>query len=156
MNDDQGKTKKNPLGATGQTVADNIKRLRGDMAYTKLAAKLEEIGRPIPTLGLRKIESYERRVDADDLIALAVALEVSPITLLMPDHENPGDDVRITGIDETASAAMVWEWLRANALRPGQESIRLETWPGWERAWMQQVVITGLSRRRELDYGNDQ
>lgn len=105
--------KKNPLGPTGQTVADNIKRLRGDTQYVKLAARLEAIGRPIPTLGLRKIESYERRVDADDLVALAAALEVSPDTLLMPHTENADDQVEITGWGPF-DASEAWRWLQTD------------------------------------------
>ncbi|WP_220474450.1 helix-turn-helix domain-containing protein [Mycobacteroides abscessus] len=105
--------KKNPLGPTGKTVADNIRRLRGDMQYVKLAERLAEIGRPIPTLGLRKIENCDRRVDADDLVALAVALEVSPETLLMPYAENADDEVCITGWHPTY-ASEIWRWMQTD------------------------------------------
>lgn len=76
--------KKNPLGPTGEIVRRNVARLRGGMQYKELAERLVEIGRPIPALGLRRIEAGERRVDADDLVALAVAFGVSPLTLLLP------------------------------------------------------------------------
>lgn len=76
--------KKNPLGATGETVRRNVVRLRGGMQYKELAERLAALGRPIPALGLRRIEAGERRVDADDLVALAVAFDVSPLTLLLP------------------------------------------------------------------------
>jgi transcriptional regulator with XRE-family HTH domain len=76
--------KKNPLGPTGETVRENVIRLRGGMQYKELAERLVAIGRPIPALGLRRIEAGERRVDADDLVALAVAFGVSPLTLLLP------------------------------------------------------------------------
>ncbi|WP_457226652.1 XRE family transcriptional regulator [Mycobacteroides abscessus] len=125
MADNEAK-KKNPLGATGKTVADNIKRLRGDMAYTKLADRLAEINRPIPTLGLRKIENYQRRVDADDLAALAVALEVSPVTLLTPYIGNGEDpEARVTVNEVEMPVAYLWGWLRAdNELpRPGENGI---------------------------------
>lgn len=111
--------KKNPLGPTGRTVADNIKRIRGDMQYVKLAARLEEIGRPIPTLGLRKIESYERRVDADDLLAIAVALEVSPVGLLMPVSGSADSMVTATGTGELPADNLL-PWLRAEAPLPQQ------------------------------------
>lgn len=39
---------------------------------------------------LSAIETLARRIDVDDLIALAAALEVSPATLLMP-HVEPAD-----------------------------------------------------------------
>jgi hypothetical protein len=122
--DDEVK-KKNPLGATGRTVADNIKRLRGDMAYTKLAARLEEVGRPIPTLGLRKIESYERRVDADDLLALAVALGVSPITLLMTHPSTDrGAPVEVAGAQGGVTTEDLWAWLSAERPLPTMDTRR--------------------------------
>jgi hypothetical protein len=61
-----------------------------NLGYTKLASILEEMGRPIPELGLRRIESGDRRVDVDDLMALAMALGVSPVTLLMPGVHSVG------------------------------------------------------------------
>ncbi len=129
--------KKNPLGPTGTTVADNIRRLRTGrgLAFTGLAERLAAIGRPIPTLGLRKLEAYERRVDADDLVALAVALDVSPVTLLMPPAEDSVDAVSVTGLAEPAAAIGVWEWLRGRFARPGGPNrMSIDTWPAWEQA----------------------
>lgn len=111
--------KKNPLGPTGRTVADNIRRFRQNLAYTELAARLEQIGRTIPTLGLRKIESYERRVDADDLVALAIALGVSPATLLMPAAESPESRVDVTDTERGVAASSVWLWLTGITPLPG-------------------------------------
>lgn len=103
------------LGETGATVARNVRMLRlgRGLAYTELAVILGAIGREIPTWGLRKIESGGRRVDADDLVALARALNVSPATLLMPLAEGPEVSVTVTGVDGTVSARRVWEWLMA-------------------------------------------
>ena len=53
------------------------------MTVRDLSAKLEELGRPILPSGITKIEQGARRVDADDLIAIATALEVSPTRLLL-------------------------------------------------------------------------
>ena len=99
------------IDETGATVARNIKRIRGRMPYTELADKLEELKRPIPTLGLRKIESGGRRVDADDLMALALALGVSPATLLMPITEADDTSVTATGVDGAVEARRLWRWL---------------------------------------------
>jgi transcriptional regulator with XRE-family HTH domain len=65
-------------------VAENIRRLRAMrvMTYVALSRRLAVIGRPIPVLGLRRIEQGERRVDADDLVALAEVLGVEPVQLL--------------------------------------------------------------------------
>jgi len=112
--------KRNPLGPTGETVRANVKRLRDarNLGFTKLARILEEIGRPIPELGLRRIESGARRVDADDLVALAVALGVSPITLLMPEADMKDSPVTITGEELELHASRVWAWLNGSDTLP--------------------------------------
>jgi len=107
--------KRNPLGATGETVRANVTRLRADrnFTYAQLARKLEEVGRPIPELGLRRIETGTRRVDADDLMALAAAFNVPPITLLMPDttKEEWEASVDATGLPKGVTAQQLWGWL---------------------------------------------
>ena len=77
------------LGDTGAAVARNVSRLRKAIGlnYTDLSTRLANIGRDIPPLAVRRIEEGNRRVDVDDLVALAIALGVSPATLLMPAHE---------------------------------------------------------------------
>ena len=75
-----------PLGPVGRYVIENLTQLREArrLTYRELADRLEELGRPIPTLGLSRIEKGTRRVDADDLVALAIALGVNPAALLLP------------------------------------------------------------------------
>jgi transcriptional regulator with XRE-family HTH domain len=104
---------KKPLGATGETVRANITRLRTEqrMAYTDLSAKLKDLDRPIPPLGLRRIENGARRVDADDLFALAVALGVSPVTLLTPNAAAGSERVAATGVPKGLQAEQLWRWL---------------------------------------------
>jgi transcriptional regulator with XRE-family HTH domain len=77
-------SKRVPLGALAEQVATNLRQIREKrrLSYTEIAARLEELGRPIPILGLRRIERGERRVDLDDLAALARALHVPPILLI--------------------------------------------------------------------------
>jgi transcriptional regulator with XRE-family HTH domain len=107
--------KRNPLGPTGETVRANLKRLRGreNLGYAQLSRRLDEVGRLIPDLGLRRIESGDRRVDVDDLMALAAALDVSPATLLMPDTTAEGWEttVETTGQPEGITAQHLWLWL---------------------------------------------
>lgn len=74
---------------TGKIVAANIRLHRGAMQYKELAEKLDSIGRPIPTLGLRRIEKLERRVDVDDLEAFAVVFGVPAHSLLIPNTIAP-------------------------------------------------------------------
>jgi transcriptional regulator with XRE-family HTH domain len=77
---------KEKVGPVGKQVAENVKEFRkqaGGMTVRDLSAKVTELGRKILPSGITKIEKGERRVDADDLAALATALNVSPPRLLM-------------------------------------------------------------------------
>jgi transcriptional regulator with XRE-family HTH domain len=75
-----------PLGPAGESLRNNIKRIREEkrLTFVELSKQLDEIGRPIPVLGLRRIEKGERRVDVDDLMALADVLKTPPVLLLLP------------------------------------------------------------------------
>jgi len=82
------------LGPTTRRVATDVKRLRElhGLSFAELERRLAEAGRPIPSLGLRNIEAGKRRIDVDELVALAEVLECGPVTLLiggldMTDHE---------------------------------------------------------------------
>jgi transcriptional regulator with XRE-family HTH domain len=82
-----------------------------------LSRRLDEAGRPIPALGLRRIENGERRVDVDDLAALAFALGVNPNALLFPPVNSSFYGVSITGLRRPGTdAASMWQW--ANGERP--------------------------------------
>jgi transcriptional regulator with XRE-family HTH domain len=80
------KSKAAGWGPVSRYVADNLVRLRKarGLSTTRLAAELKEIGHSIPATGITRIEKGERRVDVDDLAALAVALKVSPTAFLLP------------------------------------------------------------------------
>ena len=68
-----------------QRVARNIRRIRQhrDLTAAALSDRLAEIGHPILDSGILKIEHGGRRVDVDDLVALAEALGVEPAMLLL-------------------------------------------------------------------------
>jgi transcriptional regulator with XRE-family HTH domain len=109
MSDQQGR-RPNEIGPTGRQVAANIRRLRALRGYTvrELARRLtDDHGRPITAGGVTRIEAGQRRVDADDLMALAVALSVNPTALLLPPTAE--GDIEITGAGPL-SAAQVWRW----------------------------------------------
>jgi len=109
--------RKNPLGPVGRYVVANLKRLRDErrLSYRELSDELTRLGRPIPTLGLSRIERGERRVDADDLVALALALRVNPSALLLP-RDVPLDGVVALTDEQQASGADAWAW--ADGRRP--------------------------------------
>lgn len=128
--------KKNPLGPTGEAVRANVRRLRGGLQYKELAQMLEDVGRPIPTLGLRRIEVGERRVDADDLMALAVVFNVSPLTLLLPADGSNTLASKMTGVPDREVAHNV-QWLYAQ----GQEPLTLPNMGHGSEADRQKVVF---------------
>ncbi|AVH59731.1 MULTISPECIES: helix-turn-helix domain-containing protein [Streptomyces] len=103
--------KKNPLGPTGEQVRANIARIRESRGMTKkqLADRTAELGRPIPPLGVSRVEAGTRRVDVDDLVALAIALRVSPTALLLPWTERPDDVVEVTA-SGAVQASIAWLW----------------------------------------------
>src|SRR5947209_8763146 len=100
-----------PLGPVGRYVIANLKQLREDrrLSYRELSDRLRALGRPIATLGLSRIEKGTRRVDADDLVALAIALDVNPAALLLPRDAAPGDAIPLTS-ELTVAAVSAWEW----------------------------------------------
>jgi len=97
------------LGPTGMTVADNIRRFREArrLGYAELSRGLSDLGREIPPLGLRRIEAGVRRVDTDDLVTIALALNVSPLALLLPAADGP-----IAPKDGRILCDQIWRWGR--------------------------------------------
>jgi len=105
-----------PLGPTGETVRANVTRYRTSAAlsFAELSRQLACVGRAIAPLGLRRIESGARRVDVDDLVALAVVLGVNPNALLMPEVIGTGLRRAVTGAGEVSTDA-AWLWARGDA-----------------------------------------
>ncbi len=123
--------------AAGPIVGERLKQLRKTqgIGYAELSRKLAQVGCAIAELGLRKIENGERKVSVDDLLALAYALDVAPVTLLVPDVD-AGDIVEGTGL----TAAKLWAWVRAEepfGAAPGDRGGRARlaflarSQPGW-------------------------
>lgn len=118
--------KKSTIGPSGETAASNITRLREDMnlSYAELSRRLTAAGQPIPELGLRNIEKLQRKIDVDELVALAYVLGTTPSYLLLPE-EKP-ENVEVSG---TGTSAMgiedYWWWLTSRFdpthRRPGEE-----------------------------------
>ena len=83
--------KRNPLGPIGENVRTNIQRIRTrrKITYKELSDMLAAVGRPIPTLGLSRLENGERRVDVDDLVALSKVFGTSPAILMSEFRPSP-------------------------------------------------------------------
>ena len=112
-------------GPTAAQVAANVERIRKarQLHQKDLSVRLGEIGRPMLPTVISKIERGERRVDVDDLVALAIALNVSPAALLLPPE---WDDswVKLTP-DHEVRAKVAWQWIegRAPASKFGEDDV---------------------------------
>ena len=148
-------------GPTANAVADNVRRLREALRlnYTELSDRLQDVaGWSINAVGIRRIESGERRVTPDDLMALAIACGVTPITLLMPHHDEIEADelVEITGLQQKVTAKRLWEWLRAQQTLTQSYQDLESFWtflqaaePRWIRVRRQNDLLADELRRRE-------
>lgn len=114
VTDDTGRGQpKIPPGPAGKRVAEHVKKLRqaSGLTYKDVSDRLAALGRPIPVLGLSRLEKGERRIDADDLIALALAFDVTPNRLMLPDV-----DARASASAHGLTAAVrgrpqeLWSW----------------------------------------------
>ncbi len=98
-------------GPAAQRVADNVRALRKarGLDLSDLSDRLADLGHPISLSGLSKLETGSRRVDVDDLAAIAVALDVSPPRLLMPATADRSERIMVTPtVRATEDAA--WRW----------------------------------------------
>lgn len=124
-------------GPTGDRVAANVfalRRARG-LNQPQLAASMEAAGRPVHATAISKIEQQDRRVDVDDLVALAIALGVSPNRLLLPARPDESKQAELTP-DVTVTADEAWKWALGlqplardleQAARDGEDA-RVELW----------------------------
>ena len=118
-----------PLGPIGRYLIQNFDELLKEqrLTYREVSDRLKQIGRPIPTLGLSRISKGTRRVDVDDLIALAVVLETSPANLLEPHGDDMPEDDRVYLAENLPMPARIaGEWIACLTLLPAAPAI---TWP---------------------------
>lgn len=103
---DEETTPKTPA----ELVAREARRIREKqrIPYTELSDRLTALGHPIPVLGLRRIERGERRVDIEELTALALALGVPPVALAFP-LDDPSELVQMAS-DWTAPIWKAVAW----------------------------------------------
>ncbi|WP_432020694.1 helix-turn-helix domain-containing protein [Streptomyces sp. 1222.5] len=104
----------NELGPTGSRLMENVKRLRESLPLTteQLAERVTALGRPMRANTITKIEKGQRRVDVDDLVALADALETRPDALLLPPTVAV-DELQLTE-SKTVTAFAAWRWMNGD------------------------------------------
>jgi transcriptional regulator with XRE-family HTH domain len=110
------------VGSAGKMLAANISRIRKrkKLSFLEVAARTEEVGQPIAVLGLRRIERGERRVDYDDLLTLAIALDTAPINLMAP---AVSDTVPYPIGKQEYGTRTVREWISGGSLRPSDPEV---------------------------------
>lgn len=98
-------------------VARNLRELRKRRGLTtyQLADKLADLGHVIAQSGIVRTERGQRAVTVDDLVAFAVALDVSPNRLLLPSEVSVSrDDVQygmyVVTERTRADTADMWAW----------------------------------------------
>jgi transcriptional regulator with XRE-family HTH domain len=117
-------TRKVELGPVGHAVKAHIRRIRdrNGMTLREVSDRLARYGRPILPSGLAKIEKGDRRVDVDDLVAIARALGVNPERLLQVPFDSPTED------DDKDLMEIAQKVLVRQALRQMSEADRDEFW----------------------------
>lgn len=97
----------------GEQVAINVKRLRR-RTTEELAKTVSALGVPMSASTITKIETQKRRVTVDELVALAAALDVSPVTLMLPGADS-GQAVRLAPRLLAHSWGLTWKWMHGEA-----------------------------------------
>jgi transcriptional regulator with XRE-family HTH domain len=98
------------VGPAGRRAAANLRRLRDDrkLSTAQLAKILGDVGQPILATGITKTETRTRRMDIDDLLALAVALDVSPNRLLLTGTADNSPIELTPQVNVTSMKAWMW------------------------------------------------
>lgn len=106
-------------GPIGERVADTVAALRREagLSQSEFGERLASVGRPMQFDTVSRLESGRRAVTVDDLLALAAALDVSPLLLLLP-PEDDGQPVRLTE-GRAAGFGAAWRWGRGEEPLPG-------------------------------------
>jgi len=111
-----------------ERVARNVAELRAErgLSVRQLAARLGEVvGYSLAPSAVSKIENGERRVDADDLVALAVALGVTPNRLLLDREASDRHPVQLTpGLAFSQDDA--WRWATGERQLPRRQPHSLD------------------------------
>lgn len=133
-------TRRVKLGPFGEILRGNLRALRRRLPPDRevltlraLSENLSNSARPLALNTLSEIENGARRVDVDDLVAIASALEVSPVSLLLPMYFTPDDTVDVPGLG-VIDVDSAWAWMRDGELP------NVDNGGGWARdnvgAWL--------------------
>lgn len=130
----------NPPGITNKHVAANIRAARQaiGMDLQTLSRALGAAGRKLSTSGISKVENGDRRVDVDDLTAIAYVLRTTPAHLLTP----PEEATTLTGVPEkTYTPEEIDGWMRGEIELSGEGLLNY-----WQQEW-----VVSMNRIRFLE-----
>lgn len=101
----------NATSPTSVRVAANIRELRRarGLDLADVSARMTAYGRPLSLSGLSKVERGQRGVDVDDLVAIALALDVAPNRLLLTQTASVEGRVQLTP-EVSLKEPEAWEW----------------------------------------------
>lgn len=94
--------------AVGQRVAD-VRRERG-MSVRELSDQLTALGHPVNRSSLSQLELGNRGVSLPDLLAIATALDVSPVLLLVDPESRQPSVPFVPGLEDAVSAGHLVNW----------------------------------------------
>jgi len=101
------KTIAEPVAARTAVNVRELRKQRG-LGLAEVAALMADLGRPLSLNGLSRVERGQRRIDVDDLVALALVLDVSPVRLLLtPDASD--DRISLTP-KVSVPKRDAWQW----------------------------------------------
>jgi transcriptional regulator with XRE-family HTH domain len=95
-----------------------VRTRKGWTSQQHLADRLEELGHDIDRSAIARLETGKRGVPLDEAFAIAAALEVSPLSLMLP--REPDDPVAVAP-RLTVSAEEAREWVRGDEPLPNQD-----------------------------------
>lgn len=144
----------NDIGEIGRRVGERVRIVRRERGLTQdeLSARLAQLDRPMPTASIGRLESGDRRVDVDDLMALAYALDVSPLSLLLPFTEMPSEEFAPAGVGRSMDALTAWAWAAGaepHWYESGNPDSQMSAWSDFRSmshpSWLQ--LDAGLNER---------
>ena len=117
-------------GPTADTARNALSRLRkaAKLSLRELAAEMPAGPGQLSHSAIGEVERGVRRLDLDELTALAAALRVSPITFFLgdPGESRPDDLITLTGLGEPVTAQSGLLWLRG--LAPADPKEATDDW----------------------------
>jgi transcriptional regulator with XRE-family HTH domain len=108
-------SKPKPMGPTSERIREAVRvwRQRRRLQAAQIEERTRNLNWPVLSTAISKIEAGARRVDCDDLVVLAMTLDVSPVTLMMPESGAPSlpldEPIDITP-GRQATIGDAWAW----------------------------------------------